>query len=164
MLKPGAQIIVGLPARPQQLTFMVPLYSPMPPQYFVKVLSDRWINSSAVLPISFRHLILPARFPHPSELLDRLPIPISNLKWPLVEEKLFKPRGISTLNAIQTQLFQTVFNSDESFLLGAPSGSGKSLLAELAILRMVQKGDSGKWVYLAPLQTLVDVSLLLFPD
>jgi pre-mRNA-splicing helicase BRR2 len=41
--------------------FHVPIFEPLPPQYFVKVLSDRWIGSESIFPISFRHLILPEK-------------------------------------------------------------------------------------------------------
>lgn len=37
---------------------------------FLQVVSDRWLQSEAVLPVSFRHLILPERYPPPTELLD----------------------------------------------------------------------------------------------
>lgn len=43
---------------------------PVPPQYFVRVVSDRWLGAETVLPISFRHLILPEKFPPRTELLD----------------------------------------------------------------------------------------------
>ena len=39
--------------------FTVPITDPMPPQYFVKVVSDRWLGSETMLAVSFRHLILP---------------------------------------------------------------------------------------------------------
>ena len=48
----------GAPPPTQTLTFTVPVMEPLPPQYFVRVLSDRWLHSEAVLPISFRHLVL----------------------------------------------------------------------------------------------------------
>ena len=35
-----------------------------------QVVSDKWLQSEAVLPVSFRHLILPERYPPPTELLD----------------------------------------------------------------------------------------------
>lgn len=41
-----------------------------PAQYFIRVISDRWLGSEVVLPISFRHLILPERYAAPNELLD----------------------------------------------------------------------------------------------
>jgi len=52
------------------LSFIVPLYEPMPPQYFIKVVSDRWLQCENVLPVSFKHLILPERFAPPTELQD----------------------------------------------------------------------------------------------
>ena len=42
------------------IKFFVPVFEPLPPQYFIRVISDRWIASETVLPVSFRHLILPA--------------------------------------------------------------------------------------------------------
>ena len=37
--------------------FFVPVLDPLPPQYFIRVFSDRWLHSKSVLPISFQHLI-----------------------------------------------------------------------------------------------------------
>ena len=50
------------------------------PQYFIRVISDRWIASETVLPVSFRHLILPEKNPLPTELLDLQPLPVSALR------------------------------------------------------------------------------------
>lgn len=52
------------------LAFTVPISEPLPPQYFVKVVSDAWLGCESVTPLNFRNLILPERFPPPSELLD----------------------------------------------------------------------------------------------
>lgn len=40
-------------------------------------------------------------------------------------------------NPIQTQVFQALFKTDESCLVCAPTGSGKTIVAEFAILRML---------------------------
>ena len=32
----------------------VPIFEPLPPQYFIRVVSDRWLGSETVLPVSFR--------------------------------------------------------------------------------------------------------------
>ncbi len=133
------------------VTFTVPLFEPIHPQYFVKVISDRWIGSESVLPISFRHLILPAKFPAHTELLDLQPIPVSDVKNPQYEA-LFE---FVNFNAIQTQVFSAVYSSDNNVFIGAPTGSGKTVCAELAILRTFSKTPQAKCVYVAPFAAIV---------
>ena len=36
------------------IKFFVPVFEPLPPQYFIRVISDRWIASETQLPVSFR--------------------------------------------------------------------------------------------------------------
>lgn len=36
------------------VAFTVPISEPVPPQYFVRVVSDRWLQCEATLPVSFR--------------------------------------------------------------------------------------------------------------
>ena len=66
-----------------------------------QVVSDKWLNSEAVLPVSFRHLILPEKYPPPTELLDLQPLPVSALRNPAFEALY---RGFKTFNPIQTQV------------------------------------------------------------
>ena len=40
-------------------------------------------------------------------------------------------------NPIQTQTFHTLFKTDSSVLVCAPTGSGKTACAEFAVLRMI---------------------------
>ncbi len=51
--------------------------------------------------MSFRHLILPEKYPPPSELLDLQPLPVSALRN-LPFEALYQ--GLGTFNPIQTQV------------------------------------------------------------
>ena len=67
----------------------------------MQVVSDKWLNSEAVLPVSFRHLILPEKYPPPTELLDLQPLPVSALRNPAFEALY---RGFKTFNPIQTQV------------------------------------------------------------
>lgn len=139
--------------------FYVPIFEPLPPQYFIKVVSDRWIGSETILPVSFRHLILPEKNPPPTELLDLQPLPISALRNPAFES-LYKE--LIQFNPIQTQVFNSVYNSDENVFIGAPPGSGKTLIAEFAILRMLSlarnRGDSAEHcVYIAPKESLAEI-------
>ena len=55
----------------------------------------------------------------------------------------------------QTQLFHAAFHTDANLLVGAPTGSGKTVAAELAVLRMLRAHAGGSAVYIAPLKALV---------
>lgn len=86
----------------------VPVFEPLPPLYFIRVVSDRWLGSETILPVSFRHLILPEKYPPPTELLDLQPLQLSSLDSKK-KQQIFKDRGIKTFNPIQTQgWFQTL--------------------------------------------------------
>ena len=55
---------------------------------------------------------------------------------------------------IQTQLFHVLYHTDLPVLLGAPTGSGKTVVAELAIFRMKNVDRKSIAVYIAPLKSL----------
>ncbi|KAL1529400.1 hypothetical protein AB1Y20_000349 [Prymnesium parvum] len=134
------------------LSFTIPIFDPLPPQYFIRVVSDRWLCAETTLPVSFRHLILPEKYPPHTELLDLQPLPVTALgKY----GSLYEPH-FSHFNPIQTQVFSTLFNSDENALIGAPTGSGKTICAEFAILRMLGSSPKGRCVYIAPLPQLAE--------
>ncbi|KAK7208425.1 Sec63 Brl domain-containing protein [Myxozyma melibiosi] len=134
--------------------FTIPIAEPVPPNYFISVISDRWLHSETKLAVSFRHLILPERFPPHTQLLDLQPLPVSALKDP---DFIALYPQIDTFNKIQTQVFNTLFNTDDNVFVGAPSGSGKTVCAEFALLHHWKKsGDPGRAVYIAPFQELVD--------
>ena len=128
------------------VVFTVNIMDPLPPSYFIRVLSDRWLHSEAVLPISFNKMILPAKFYPPTELLDLQPLPISVLG----ESALIKLYNFAEFNPIQTQTFHHLFKTDKNCLICAPSGSGKSACAEFAIMRMLVNDPQSKCVYVAP--------------
>ena len=62
------------------LTFTLPITDPLPPQYFIRIISDKWLGCESTLPLSFRHLILPEKFSPPTDLLDLQPLPVSSLR------------------------------------------------------------------------------------
>lgn len=53
------------------------------------------------------------------------------------------------------QVFPVLYNTDDNVLVAAPTGSGKTICAEFAVLRMLQKGEvGGRCVYIAPVEAL----------
>ncbi|KAK6029208.1 Sec63 domain protein [Ostertagia ostertagi] len=138
----------------------VPVFDPLPPLYFVRIVSDRWLGSETVLPISFRHLVLPEKYPPPTELLDLQPLPISALNNKQFEA-VFQAKEIKIFNPIQTQVFRTVYESNDNVLIAAPNGSGKTACAELAILRHFENHPDAKCVYVTPME---DMATKIFND
>ncbi|KAL8186311.1 UNVERIFIED_CONTAM: activating signal cointegrator 1 complex subunit [Gekko kuhli] len=47
----------------QLLVFTIPIFEPLPSQYYIRAVSDRWLGAEAVCIINFQHLILPERHP-----------------------------------------------------------------------------------------------------
>uniref|UniRef100_A0A8C1M4X2 BRR2 homolog n=1 Tax=Cyprinus carpio TaxID=7962 RepID=A0A8C1M4X2_CYPCA len=134
------------------VTFFVPVFEPLPPQYFIRIASDRWLSCETQLPVSFRHLILPEKYPPPTELLDLQPLPVSALRNAAFESLY---QNFPFFNPIQTQVFNALYNSDDNVFVGAPTGSGKTICAEFAILRMLLHNSEGRCVYITPMEALV---------
>ncbi|XP_049587818.1 activating signal cointegrator 1 complex subunit 3 [Syngnathus scovelli] len=142
------QVVTG---EPQHIVFTIPIFEPLPSQYYIKAVSDRWLGAEAICIINFQNLILPERHPPHTELLDLQPLPVKALGCPEYES-LYK---FTHFNPIQTQIFHTLYHTDTNVLLGAPTGSGKTIAAEIAMFRVFNKYPSAKVVYIAPLKALV---------
>ncbi|KAK8986493.1 hypothetical protein V6N11_010049 [Hibiscus sabdariffa] len=119
-------------AEPQKLSFTVPIFEPHPPQYYICVVSDSWFYAEAFYTISFQILKLPkARTTH-TELLDLKPLPVTSLANNTYESL----HNFSHFNPIQTQIFHVLYHTDNNVLLGAPTGSRKTISAEFAMLHL----------------------------
>uniref|UniRef100_T1IVJ2 U5 small nuclear ribonucleoprotein 200 kDa helicase n=1 Tax=Strigamia maritima TaxID=126957 RepID=T1IVJ2_STRMM len=137
---------------PQELVFTIPFSEEeTPSQFYVKIVSDHWIGSETIIPLSFQHLILPERHPPHTELLDLDPLPINALN----DHKLEALYNFTHFNPIQTQIFHTLYHTDGNVLIGAPTGSGKTIAAEVAMFRVFRKYPGTKIVFIAPLKALV---------
>jgi pre-mRNA-splicing helicase BRR2 len=136
------------------LSFTVPLHDPMPPQYFVHVVSDKWLHSETVIPLSFRHLILPSRFYPHTELLDMQPLPVRDLGDQALRN--LYPTSMGHFNPIQTQTFHALFEKDNNVFVGAPPGSGTIVCAEFAIMRAFSQNENARCVYVALKEEVVD--------
>jgi pre-mRNA-splicing helicase BRR2 len=63
---------------------------------------------------------------------------------------------IQTFNKIQTQVFQALYTTDENVFIGAPTGSGKTICAEFALLRLWTKREQRRAVCIEPHQEMVE--------
>ena len=136
------------------LGFIVPVTEVLPPMYFVKIVSDYWLNCVKTVPISFQNLILPDKFIPPTVYNKNL----EKVSYKDILCKIYKIENIDKLseknkmnifnkilsyyndnfkeiNNIQNQCISSIINNNDSIFIGAAVGSGKTQLAEFAILK-----------------------------
>ncbi|ESO10442.1 hypothetical protein HELRODRAFT_183600 [Helobdella robusta] len=113
------------------IKFFVPVFEPLPPQYFIK------------------------KYPPPTELLDLQPLPVSALRNRSFEA-LYQDQ-FKFFNPIQTQVFNALYNSNDNVFVGAPTGSGKTICTEFAILRMFTQDPNNKCVYVISIEALAQL-------
>lgn len=136
-----------------ELNFTIPLSDPLPSQIYVRAVSDRWLGAETVTPVSFQHLIRPDTESVYTDLLNLQPLPIKALKNSLLEE-IYGQR-FQYFNPMQTQLFHCMYHTSANVLLGSPTGSGKTIAAELAMWWAFREKPGSKVVYIAPMKALV---------
>lgn len=131
------------------------MFEPVPPNYYISVISDRWLHAETRLPISFKHLILPKKFPKLTPLLELQSLPLSALHNK--EFEAIYANSIQTFNKIQTQVFQALYTSDENVFIGAPTGSGKTVCAEFALMQLWSKKEALHAVCIEPYPEMVEL-------
>ncbi|KAF2859304.1 Sec63-domain-containing protein [Piedraia hortae CBS 480.64] len=136
-----------------ELNFTIPLSDPLPSQIYVRAVSDRWLGAETVHAVSFQHLIRPDTESVYTDLLNLHPLPIKALKNDLLEE-IYGQR-FQYFNPMQTQLFHCMYYTSSNVLLGSPTGSGKTVAAELAMWQALRDKPGSKVVYIAPMKALV---------
>lgn len=60
--------------------------------------------------------------------------------------------GIYLCNTV----FNSLYNTDDDVFVGAPNGSGKTICAEFAILRMFSASADARCVYVTPIPALAE--------
>ncbi|ODQ66264.1 Sec63-domain-containing protein [Nadsonia fulvescens var. elongata DSM 6958] len=134
------------------IDFTVPIPEILPPNYFVSVISERWLHSEARVALSFLDLKIPAKFPAHTPVYELQPLKVSSLER---QSYIDLYPSWDTFNKIQTQAFHTLYTTNLNTFIGASIGSGKTVCAELAILNYWEEGE-GRVVYIAPFQEQVD--------
>uniref|UniRef100_A0A0N4ZWS8 U5 small nuclear ribonucleoprotein 200 kDa helicase n=1 Tax=Parastrongyloides trichosuri TaxID=131310 RepID=A0A0N4ZWS8_PARTI len=132
---------------------IIPIYDPIPPLCYVRVVSDQYIGSEIVVPVTFRSLILPEKCHPPTELYDLQPQVVEAVSNPEYE-KILKSKGVKIFNPIQTQCFRPCYETNDNLFIGAPYGSGKGILAELCLLRHFSQNPDFKAVQICPINAL----------
>ncbi|CDR46896.1 CYFA0S26e01288g1_1 [Cyberlindnera fabianii] len=127
------------------LDFTVPITVPLQPNYFVTLVSERWLHCEYRIPVMLNTIKVPQQFPAPREWIDLSPVPTSDLGIAEFTQAL----PITHFNKFQSQVLQAVYSSNENVFIGAVKGSGKTILAELAIFNHWRQ-NKGRAVYIVP--------------
>ena len=136
---------------PIVITTIIPLVEdPRPNQLVVSIVSDRYVGLQFFESVTIPEMPLSSVTTPTTDLLDLAPLPTRALNNASFESIY----TFSHFNPIQTQMFHTLYHSNANILCGAPTGSGKTLIAELAILRLFNKNLGGKIIYIAPMKAL----------
>jgi superfamily II RNA helicase len=81
---------------------------------------------------------------------------LQNLPVSVIEDAQIRQLfPFETFNLIQSQLFFQTFHTDESILLCAPTAACKTVIAELAIARMLHTDDGYNAIYMVGLKSIV---------
>ena len=144
----------------QCLEFAIPVFPPLPDYFTLRVCSDHWIGSDVEVYLPLAGLRMPNDKKKQTPLLDLDPLPVTVLH----------NRGYQSFyhfthfNAVQSQVFFKSFHTDDNMLVCAPTGSGKTVVAELAVMRLLEAHKGEKAVYIGPLKSLVREKLLDWKD
>ena len=135
---------------PVEVSFFVP-YKENTQAYNVYIMSDRFVGADLEFELNLKDVMIHTEKMEYTNLLDLTPLRISTLNNPAFE-RLYH---IKYFNPIQTQIFHALYYTDNNCLIGAPTGSGKTIMAELGMLRIFANSPKKKIVYIGPYKALV---------
>ena len=134
-----------------EINFFIPFRDSKVTYYRMSVVSDTWITDPEYqVQINLKDIYIKGEKNDFTELLDLNPLPTKVLH----DEAFENLYPMKYFNPNQTQVFHALFHSDENVLIGSPTGSGKTIMAEFAMLRAFKLRPNMKIVYVAPLKAL----------
>ena len=136
---------------PIETSFFVPHRETENHQYDLVVASDKWVGSEIyeIITIEEEECMISEKMNY-TKLLELTALATTALNNPTYES-LYK---FKYFNPIQTQIFHALYHTDKNILVGAPTGSGKTIMAEFAMFRLFREKPEMKIVYIAPLKAL----------
>lgn len=138
------------------------LPEPLPMFLLIKIESDSYLHCTTTLAVPLHSLLPPKKALPFSELLDLQLIPTSSLPT----ASFFQAQRITTLWPSQTQTYSLMQQQQDNMLVAMPVG--KTLLAEVAMLRALELDSGARILYLSPEPMAVQVKFAkwtkLFPQ
>lgn len=131
--------------KPHIVEATVPFMEPEQPLYFALVVSESWLNCEARIPLMLNDVKVPKKGSSFTELLDIHSVATSELK----NEKFTACFDFRYFNRFQSQVFNTLYHTNQNVLVAMSKNNGKTVCAELAVLAH-WKASGGRIVYLNP--------------
>lgn len=112
--------------------FIVAIPNGKPPSSVtIRFVSDRWMGAEEEVAVSLQDLMMPTLTDCHSPRLDIPFLPLEVLQHQVLQD-VFAPR-FTALNTLQSQVFWTLTCTRLNGLVCAPTGSGKSTVAQIAV-------------------------------
>lgn len=139
-------VLIRRSTRKLPLEFMVPIRNEIPKSITIKLISDRWVGCDETIRVSLETIVLPETGQLRTPLLS---LPFLSVNSIIHDDRLQASylERFSTLNAIQSQIFWSLYHSDINILLSAPNSSGKSTIADMATWRSLKRDTNAKVLY-----------------
>ncbi|KAJ6259774.1 ATP-dependent DNA helicase MER3 [Drechslerella dactyloides] len=169
-MPPPAPSLQGVPSQPQDLgihpSSIPSAYPPAPRENPLKALLAK-VNRSHVPNNPIDEFDLPStpsrqtarNSPRQAITLSHAPLMAQGIPLVPIDTLPARYRPIfpyNVFNATQSKCFTAVFNTSDNLVLSAPTGSGKTVVMELAICRLMETFEAGtfKIIYQAPTKAL----------
>ncbi|CCH61478.1 hypothetical protein TBLA_0E04240 [Henningerozyma blattae CBS 6284] len=117
----------------------------LPPNFFISVISEKWWQCSYQVPIMLKNFKLPKKFAAPRQLTATEQITTSLIndvsKSPIYEFTQF--------NRIVSEVYHSLYMTNESTIVCSSKGTGKQIMAELALLNHWRQ-NKGRAIFISP--------------
>lgn len=112
--------------------FMISIPNGQPPSAVtIRFVSDRWMGAEDEMLVHLNTLVMPVSSNRHTPRLDLPYLPLSVLRNEALER--FVSNHLHGLNALQTQFFWSIMQTQLHALVCAPTGSGKSTIGHLLV-------------------------------
>ncbi|CCD23263.1 ATP-dependent RNA helicase BRR2 NDAI_0B02280 [Naumovozyma dairenensis CBS 421] len=126
----------------------------LPPNFFVNVISEKWLHCHYQIAAILDDVRLPKKFPAPTELVNTELIPVSDLE----NEGFNEVFDFTNFNRIQSSMFNGVYNSNDNILICTAEETNRIISVELAILNHWRQ-NKGRALFICPSQEKIDYLL-----
>lgn len=126
--------------------FDLAISEPLQPHYFIKIVSDDWLSCENMLPVPFKNVFLPTKFPLCREIQeDQTNENPSATEFINQWSEVF---GFTQFNSVQNEVFDVFYNSFSNVYVGAIRNTGKFTMALTALCRLYSETKTAKSVIL----------------